>query len=99
MSVRILDPTWEWSPAKRTTAEALVRRLRKDQEPRLSQAQREAILAAAQTDPRAVVDGLDKKHRPVVRAKLGGPNGTVRYALLKDGTSTPIILPLAETWR
>lgn len=74
-------------------------RLRKEAEPRLSQAQREAMLLALRTDASAKVLGLDQKHRPVVRARLGGPNDVTDYALLRDGGSTRPILPLAETWR
>ena len=69
------------------------------EDPRLSKSQRNAIAAAAEKDPRATVEGLDAKMRPVVAARLSGPRSRVTYALLRNGEPTKVTRPLAETWR
>lgn len=55
--------------------------------------------AAAEADPRAQLLGLDSKLRPVIRARLEGPDKTVQYALLRNGDPSKVTQPLAETWR
>jgi hypothetical protein len=67
-------------------------------DPRWSQAQREAALAVARADPRAHVAGLDQKMRPVIRARLDGP-GNTEYALLRNGDPAKPVKPLQEVWR
>lgn len=67
-------------------------------DPRLTKAQREAVRAAAESDPKAACLGLDGKHRPVVRARLPGPRKVVEYALLRNGEATKITRPFLEVW-
>ena len=83
--MRVLLPNGEMDP-------------RIEQEPRLSSAQRDALRAAARTDERAKVIGLDEKMRPVVLADLPGPNGSTRYALLRNGDPVKPVGRLAERW-
>jgi hypothetical protein len=84
--MRVLLPNGELDP-------------RIEQEPRLSSAQRQALLAVAATDDRAKVIGLDEKMRPVVVASLPGPNGSTKYALLRNGDPTGVTgRRLVETW-
>jgi hypothetical protein len=67
-------------------------------DPRLSKAQADALAAVAGKDPRASVEGLDAKMRPVVRATLDGP-GATRYALMRNGAPVKPVPPLTESWR
>lgn len=68
-------------------------------DPRWSQAQREAVGRAALADPLAEVRGLDAKMRPVVCAKLGGMARRSEYSLLRNGAPGVALKPLAEVWR
>jgi hypothetical protein len=68
-------------------------------DPRLSQAQRDAMIAAVKKDARAGVIGLDSKMRPVIHANLPGPRKATEYALLRNGEPTKVAKPMAETWR
>lgn len=79
------------------TPPALNPRVKDD--PRLSKAQRDALLRYAEKDGDAVVLGLDTKMRPVVRARLSGPGSMVEVALLRNGEPTSKVGKLAEVWR
>jgi hypothetical protein len=68
-------------------------------EPRLSKAQRDAMLSVVLRDEKAGVEGLDARMRPVVSARLSGPRGRTRYALLRNGDPAKVEGPLTEVWR
>lgn len=68
-------------------------------DPRLSGAQREALIKLGGLDPQAEVDGLDQKMRPVVRATLAHREDPVTYSLLRNGDPAKPVMPLAEPWR
>lgn len=93
MSIPVLDPLLR---------DVLHMRIQNEPTHRISKAQRDSLLAIALQDPQAVVEGLDWKFRPVVRAKASGPGRKTRYALQKNGAATPIDWGgrnrLAEEW-
>lgn len=66
-------------------------------DPRLSQSQVAACRRIAEADPRATVEGLDAKMRPVVGAKLGAGRRT-KTALMRNGDPATVARPLAERW-
>lgn len=68
-------------------------------DPRLSQAQQEALRLILAADRDAKVEGLDSKLRPVVLASLGVPRRESRYALLRNGDPTNVTGQLKEEWR
>lgn len=67
-------------------------------DPRMTAAQRVAMMDIARVDPEASILGLDAKLRPVISANLEGPGRTV-YALLRNGAPAKLVRPMAETWR
>lgn len=69
-----------------------------EDDPRLSQAQREAMRHALAADRDAKVEGLDAKLRPVLRASLGIPRRESRYALLRNGDPTDVTGSIKEQW-
>jgi hypothetical protein len=69
------------------------------QDPRISKAQLDAITSASKADLDAQFMGLDARMRPALRARLSGPNGSVEYALLRNGEPTKVTRPLSEVWR
>jgi len=68
-------------------------------DPRLSAAQKDAAIALAGKDPRAAVEGLDAKMRPVVSARLDGPRKRARTAFMRNGAPAKPVPPLTEEWR
>lgn len=54
-------------------------------DPRFSDPQVRALVAAAGADPEALLLGLDMKLRPVVKAKLGIPRHETVYAVMRNG--------------
>lgn len=60
------------------------------QDPRFSNPQMKAILAAAEADPNARLLGLDRALRPVVRARLGMPREARTYAIMRNGDPTDV---------
>ncbi len=99
MSVPLLNPAY--SPA----ACVLHDRILNEPKHRISEAQREAMRQLARKDPRARLEGLDWKLRPVVKAHLAGPATNTCYALMKNGNATGVTWDnprgqrLAEHWR
>lgn len=67
-------------------------------DPRINRHQMVAIEAACRADSEARVLGLDRKLRPVVRARTGIPRSVRTWALLRNGDPTT---PdgLLEEWR
>jgi hypothetical protein len=69
------------------------------EDPRLSAAQKDAAVALAGKDPRAAVEGLDSKMRPVVSARLDGPSRKTETAFMRNGAPAKPVPPMTETWR
>jgi hypothetical protein len=70
-------------------------------DPRWSEAQREAAAKAATADAQARCLGLDQKMRPVLTAKFGAARNTPpsQYAVLRNGAPAKPVMPLAEQWK
>lgn len=70
-------------------------------DPRWSEAQRDAAAKAAAADPRARCLGLDQKMRPVLTAKFGTARNTPpsQYAVLRNGAPAKPVLPFTEHWK
>lgn len=67
-------------------------------EPRVSQAQREALRNVLASDADAFVEGLDQRQRIVVKAKLGFPRKSRRFALMRNGDPAAVSGRLSEEW-
>lgn len=74
----------------------LAQRIKDD--PRWSEAQREAAAKAAAVDPDARCIGLDARMRPVLTVKLAQTTPS-QYAVLRNGAPAAPRKPFAEYWR
>lgn len=66
---------------------------------RISESQEHMMLKYAGQDPEAEVIGMDKKVRPVIRARLGGAKRASTFSLLAGGRPTEVHEPMLEEWR